>query len=820
MQYKEAYNLALEYFDGDTLATEVFFKYALMDDDGNILEPTPKEMFKRLASELHRIETNYPNPLSYEEIYDLLDGFKKVVAQGSPMSAIGNPYQIQSTSNCVVIASPMDSYPSILRADQDLVNLSKRRCGVGLDISAIRPRGAPTANAAKTTDGIGVFMERFSNSIREVGQSGRRGALMITVSVHHPEIETFIDIKKDRKKVTGANVSIKASREFMEAVIANKDFQLRWPVNSSQPKISKMVSAKALWTKMCQAARDCAEPGIIFEDTIIENSLPDCYEKFGFKTISTNPCGEIPLSAYDSCRLMLMNTLSYVKNPFQHNSFFDFEEFEKDVFKAQKLMDDLVDLELESIDKILEKINSDPEPYEEKRNEINLWNSMRKTCQQGRRTGLGVTAIGDCLAALGLKYGSEESIAKTEEIYKSLAISAHKSSCMMAKDRGPFPIFQKSLEEKNPHLNRLLSSDSTLKSLYDSYGRRNIALTTTAPAGSVSILTQTTSGIEPVFKLSYKRRRKINPGDKMSKVDFIDQSGDRWQEYEVFHRGYNLWKEKNPNKSKEQSPYFGAEANDINSESGVKLQAAAQRWIDHAISRTQNLPEDVSLETVMEIYLNAYKQGCKGFTIYREGSRDGVLLDASQKQKTQFSTHSAPKRPSELECEVHHMTVDGNPWTIFVGLFDKKPYEVFAGLSKAIKLPKRVCSGKIVKIQSSDDSAVYNFHYDYDSDESETVIRDISSVFENPTDAAFTRIVSLALRHGADARFVVEQIVKGADKDSNMFSLSKAISRVLKKYIKDGEKISNKKCSSCQSSELEYSEGCIICRSCGYSKCG
>lgn len=1230
VSYLEAFKKSLEYFNGDELAAQVFVgKYALTTDDGEIVEQTPDDMHHRLAKEFARIEEKYPNPLTEKQIYELLKKFKYIIPQGSPMAGIGNHEKLMTLGNCYVVEPPWDSYSGILKTDQELAQLMKRRAGVGTDISNIRPRGMRTSNAAGTTDGISVFMERFSNTCREVAQciaenqkvltknglkaiqdvapgedevwtkqgwvkvlnvlnngkketfkvttksgfeisttedhiygvprngeikeerlknlkindeivllpgtsnlskkdyveldndncykhklhntnlseqyslpkylnedlsyilgysygdghvekdkfnepnvlsfacsndypkikniincntkklfeydikikngdgqceklnihskkilhfleknsllkeksanievpakiwnsppsvqhafiagyfdadgyasgskkgycfasinvnflksiqtilfsngiaskihmedrtkfgwnnlyslvivgssaqknfintvgeysiktktsgfiakrdnwitpylsktlninrnnysfineqplsansymrlkedsnqnhmfeltlkdtissiekndvvntydlvlekehmfwcegfyvhnSGRRGALMITISVHHPEIETFITIKQDLKKVTGANISIRLSDEFMTAVKKGEKYHLRWPVDSSDPKVSNWVDARKIWDLICSSAWSSAEPGLLFWDNILKESPAKHYK--GYEDVSTNPCSELNLSSNDSCRLLLLNTTSYVKNPYTNNAYFDHKLFAKHSRIAQRLMDDLVDLELECIGKIINKIDSDPEPENIKKVEKDLWEKIYDRCAQGRRTGLGVTGIGDTIASLNQKYGSDASISSVEQIYKTLAINSYKESCNLAKERGTFTVFSHEAEKQNPFIQRILKEDSELAELYNKYGRRNIANLTTAPCGSVSILSQTTSGIEPAYLLSYKRRRKINPNDKNARVDFVDSLGDKWQEYKVYHHGFKKWMEitgKSEN-DLEESSYYGATSNDIDWIRSVDLQAAAQRWVDHSISKTCNLPKNTTIQTVKDVYMRAYEMGCKGFTIYRDGSRTGVLVSDEESNNNSntnnsFSDHHAPKRPEKLACDIYHTQVKGEKWNFFVGLYNERPYEIFAGRSKHIHLPKNRKNGYIKK------NGVYNLYTG--EGENELVIEDLATVFENPTESAFTRTVSLALRHGAPVQYIVEQIEKGADKENEMFSLSKGLMRVLKNYIKNGTKASVKKCPKCEGEELAYQEGCLTCQGCGYSKC-
>jgi len=817
---------AVEYFNGDELAANVFLsKYALRDESGNLLENSPRDMHHRLAREFARIEAKYPNPMSKETIFNLLDGFKYIVPQGSPMSGIGNDYQIQSISNCFVIDQPYDSYGGILFADQEQVQIMKRRGGVGFDISTIRPRGMNTSNAAKTTDGIGVFMERFSNSCREVAQGGRRGALMLTIDCRHPEIETFIDIKRDLKKVTGANISIRFTDEFMQAVESNTGFCLRWPVEAhpEDAEIVKMVDAKQIWDKFIDAAWASAEPGALFWDTVVNQGIVDCYREDGYKTISTNPCGEIPLSPYDSCRLMVVNAVSFVKNAFTEQAKFDFDEFGKTVYAAQRLMDDLIDLEIECVDRILEKIDKDPQPFHVKKIERDLWTKIRDAGLNGRRTGLGITGLGDALAALNHKYGSDDSINLTEAIYSHLAMWSHYSSLVMAHERGAFPVWDYKKEKDHKYLSDIMRATESLQpgalDLWKKTGRRNIALTTTAPVGSVSMLTQTTSGIEPAFMLSYKRRKKINVNDDNTKIDFVDELGDKWQEFTVYHHWFKKWMDAMGKTEPQDSPYWGGTANDIDWVKSVDIQAAAQKWIDHSISKTCNLPNDATKETVAQVYMRAWKTGCKGFTVYRDGCRTGVLVADKPKGEPKTVQH-APKRPKELQCDIHRANVrngeTSESWMILVGLLDGKPYEVFCGLAEKVEIPKKAKTGILTKNGRKDGVTTYNLKVPIGDDE--VVFKDIASLFDNPTQGAFTRTISLALRHAVPTQYIVEQVQK--DKASDMFSFSKVIARVLKGYIPDGTKPAGKSCPECNSSDLVYQEGCITCKSCSYSKCG
>lgn len=802
------------YFNGDDLAANVFLtKYALPS------ERTPRDTHKRLAKEFARIEQKYPNALTEQQIFDVLDKFRFIIPQGSPMAGIGNPDQVMSISNCFVIDPPYDSYAGILKTDQEQAQLMKRRGGVGFDISTLRPRGETTANAAKTTDGIGVFMERYSNTTREVAQGGRRGALMLTIDVRHPDVETFVTIKQDLSKVTAANISVRLTDDFMKAVKEDSDFQLQWPVESTTPKVTKSVKARELWDKIITSAHTTAEPGLLFWDTVKRRSPADCYPEF--HSLSTNPCGEITLSAYDSCRLLLVNATAFVADPFTSKAGFDHASYSAVVQIAQRLMDDMVDLELECIDKILTKIDTDPEPEDVKRYERELWGKIRNACERGRRTGLGPTGIGDAIAMLNYGYGSEKGIETVEMIYRELALNSYRSSVQLAKERGAFPAYDYELEKDHEFINQIMDLDPKLREDWVKYGRRNIANTTTAPAGSMSMLTQTTSGIENAFSLSYTRRKKINPEDSSITPDFIDELGDKWQEFPVYHHGFKLWMDVTGKTDPAESPYHNSTSADIDWVQKVKVQAAAQKWVCHAISNTTNLPSDASIDTVKDIYMTGWESGCKGVTIYRDGSRSGVLITKQEPQEDKLvipEVH-APKRPLELPCDIHNMTVLGERWTFFVGLLDGKPYEIMGGLSENITLPRRVKHGKISKHNGPKfPVARYDLHYDYEKGEDdEMVIKDITNIFNNTTYATFTRTLSLALRHGTPVQFVVEQLLKGTDED--LFSFSKAASRVLKHYIIDGT-TRDKKCLDCGASDLIYQEGCMLCKSCGSSKCG
>jgi len=816
VKFDEAFGKSLQYFNGDDLAANVFVsKYALIDRDGNLHENTPDDMHRRLSREFARIEGKYPNPMSEEQIYNLFKDFKYVVPQGSPMSGVGNPFQIQSVSNCFVIEPPHDSYGGILKTDQELVQIAKRRGGVGFDISTIRPKGRSTGNCARTTDGIEVFMDRFSNSCREVAQNGRRGALMLTISVHHPQVMDFVKIKRDLSRVTGANISVRLSDEFLDAVKNNSEYQQRWPVDSTEPEVSYNENAREVWDEIISSAHACAEPGLLFWDTATSLTPADLYSDEGFASSSTNPCGEIILSPYDSCRLMLLNLYSFVSSPFTPEAKFDFDKLAEVTQQAQRLMDDMVDLEVEQVDKILKKIKDDPEPDEVKAIEKNLWTKIKSQAQNGRRTGLGVTGVGDALAALGVRYGSDASIEIVEQFYKTLAVNAYRSSCVMAKERGAFPVHDHEREMEHPFLNRIWEEAPDIYGMNKETGRRNIALTTTAPAGSVSTLTQTTSGIEPAYMLKYTRRKKLTETDVNARIDFVDDSGDKWQEYDVYHHGFKKWMSITGLSKIEESPYAGATATEIDWVQKVKMQSVAQKWICHAISNTTNIPNETKVETVKDIYMTGWETGCKGVTVYRDGSRTGVLVSKTEKEDA-FKPHSAPKRPLEVDCTIHNANIKGEAWTILVGKLDNQPYEIIGGLSKFVEIPKKYKTGKIVKHPRKSRNSVYDLHFGENGDE--VILRDVVSLFDNPNHSAFTRTISLALRHGAPIHYVVEQLQK--DRDADLFSFSKVIARVLKNYIIDGTKPGKTVCEHCSAEDsLVYQEGCVACTSCGHSKC-
>ncbi|MBL4560332.1 MAG: ribonucleoside-diphosphate reductase, adenosylcobalamin-dependent [Bacteroidales bacterium] len=830
---EEAFQASFQYFNGDELAARVWLnKYALKDSYGNIYEKTPDDMHRRIASEIARVEKNYPNPLSEDEIFAVLKDFKYIVPQGSPMSGIGNQFQVASLSNCFVIGNDgnSDSYGGIMKIDQEQVQLMKRRGGVGHDLSHIRPKGSPVKNSALTSTGIVPFMERYSNSTREVAQDGRRGALMLSVSVRHPDSEEFIDAKMEQGKVTGANVSVKMHDEFMQAVIDGTEFTQQYPIDSKNPTYSKSIDAGKLWTKIIHNAWKSAEPGILFWDTIERESVPDCYADLGYKTVSTNPCGEIPLCPYDSCRLLAINLYSYVENPFSEKAEFNFELFRKHVAMAQRMMDDIIDLELEKIDAIIEKIVDDPEDAEIKRVERNLWKNIREKAEEGRRTGVGITAEGDMLAGLNLRYGTDEAIDFSVEVHKTIAIEAYRSSVYMAKDRGAFKIYDKERESKNPFILRLKEADESLYKDMVKYGRRNIACLTIAPTGTTSLMTQTTSGIEPVFMPVYKRRRKVNPNDKNVRIDFVDEIGDSWEEFVVFHHKFVTWMEANginaaqnfTNEEIEElvkkSPYYKATSNDVDWLQKVRMQGKVQKWVDHSISVTVNLPNDVPESLVGELYIEAWKSGCKGCTVYRDGSRSGVLLANDTKEE---SLDMPEKRPEELEAEVVRFQNNKEKWIAFIGLYNGQPYEVFTGIvddEEGILLPKSVNKGVIIKRREEDGSSRYDFQF-CNKRGFKTTFEGLSYKFDKEF-WNYAKLISGVLRHGMPIEGVVN-LVAGLQLDSeNINTWKNGVERALKKYIPNGTKAKGAICTSCGSEHIIYQEGCLICQSCGTSKCG
>lgn len=813
--YEEALQESTEYFGGDDLAARVFIdKYALRDGDQRLLEKSPEQMHRRIAKEFARIEAaKFKNPYTEDQIFEALNKFRRIVPQGSPMYGIGNPYQVISLSNCYVLQSPEDSYSGICRADEELVQISKRRGGCGIDLGTLRPEGSLTKNAARTSTGTIPFAERFSNSIREVGQNGRRGALMLTQSIHHPDVEQFIKCKRDLTKVTGANISVRLTDDFLDAVEKDKEYTQQWP--AANPKVVKQEKARRIWDMLIEAAHATAEPGMLMWDNIIKESIPDCYSDKGFKTVCTNPCSEIPLSAYDSCRLMLLNTYSYVVEPFTKNARFNFEEFRKDAYMLQRLMDDMVDLELECIDRILGKIDQDPEDQDLKFRELQLWRKVRSAALNGRRTGSGMTAVGDTLAALGISYGSEKGISTIDSIYREFKLACYASSVDMAKEIGAFPIFDAKRESNNPFLLRVKNEDPKLYEDMQKYGRRNIALLTTAPCGSVSILTQTSSGIEPQFMIQpYTRRKKGNPGDKNFRSDFVDQNGDHWMEFTVYPPKVSEWMKVTGEKDLAKSPWAGATASELNWESRVELQATAQRHIDHAISSTVNLPADTTIDTVNKIYLKAWKSGCKGMTIYRDGCRTGVLVS---KEDSKPKKNDDYKRPNMLPCEIYHYTVGSVPYFVLISLKDAKPYEVFAGINKNDDsepiIPKRFKTGTLTKMGRGH----YKGQFVDDQNEGELLQINKLGNLVSSEEGAITRLISTLLRHGIEVHHLVHQLekVKG-----DMFSFTKSIARALKKYIPDGTEVKGETCANCKSDNLVRQEGCVTCKSCGNSKCG
>ncbi|HRN42076.1 MAG TPA: adenosylcobalamin-dependent ribonucleoside-diphosphate reductase [Vicingus sp.] len=839
--FEEALKDATKYFKGDELAANVWInKYALKDSDGNIFESNPDQMHRRIAKEIARIETKYPNSYTEEEIYEVLSDFKYIVPQGGPMTGIGNDFQIASLSNCFVIGNEgdSDSYGGVMKIDEEQVQLMKRRGGVGHDLSHIRPKGSPVMNSALTSTGIVPFMERYSNSTREVAQDGRRGALMLSVSIKHPDAEHFIDAKMDGTKVTGANVSVRIDHDFMKAVKSESKYIQQYPINSTSPKFTKEIDAKKLWDKIIHNAWKSAEPGILFWDTIINESIPDCYADLGFKTVSTNPCGEIPLCPYDSCRLIAVNLYSYVENPFTPQATFNYQKFNKHVQMAQRIMDDIVDLELEKVNKIVEKIEADPENIEIKRTELNLWKKIKTKSIQGRRTGVGITAEGDMLAALGLKYGTPEATDFCEDIHKKLALAAYRSSVDMARDRGSFPIYDSIREEKNPMIMRLRTEDEQLYQDMVKYGRRNIALLTIAPTGTTSLMTQTTSGIEPVFMVSYKRRRKVNPNDKQVKVDFVDEVGDSWEEYHVFHHKFMTWltangydadavskmEEEELNKIIEKSPYHGATANDVNWVEKVKLQGAVQKWVDHSISVTVNVPNSCTEDLVSQIYQTGWESGCKGITVYRDGSRSGVLISNDKKEDKQevantFGETMAPKRPEKLEAEIIQFNNESEKWIAVIGLLDGRPYEIFTGAAKeSFSILSQVQKGWVIKSKSDDGKTRYDFQYE-DSHGYKTTIEGLSRTF-NEEYWNYAKLISGVLRHGMPLSFVVDMVENLHLNEETLNTWKKGVVRSLKRFIADGTKPAENTCPSCKEPSLVYEEGCLNCKSCGHSKCG
>ena len=840
--FDEAFNASLDYFAGDELAAKVWVnKYALKDAFGNIYEKSPVDMHRRLANEIARVERKYPNPLSEEELFNLFDHFRYIVPQGSPMTGIGNEFQIASLSNCFVIGldGDADSYGAIIRIDEEQVQLMKRRGGVGHDLSHIRPKGSPVKNSALTSTGLVPFMERYSNSTREVAQDGRRGALMLSVSIKHPDSESFIDAKMTEGKVTGANVSVKIDDEFMQAVVNETPYKQQYPINSSEPTNVKEINAAELWKKIIHNAWKSAEPGVLFWDTILKESVPDSYADLGFRTVSTNPCGEIPLCPYDSCRLLAINLYSYVVNPFTEEAYFDFDLFRRHVILAQRIMDDIIDLESEKIEKILEKIDADPESLEVKQSERHLWEKIQKKTLQGRRTGVGITAEGDMIAALGLRYGTEEATDFAEKVQKVLALAAYRSSVEMAKERRSFDIYDPKREEKSPFINRLREADPELYDDMVKYGRRNIACLTIAPTGTTSLMTQTTSGIEPVFLPVYRRRRKVNPNDAEARVDFVDETGDAFEEYIVFHHKFVTWMRANGFSASKKytqeevdvlvakSPYYKATSNDVDWLQKVRMQGRIQKWVDHSISVTINLPADVTEDLVNSLYVEAWKCGCKGCTVYRDGSRSGVLLSADNKKKKKEECNRMEPpvivvtRPRELEADVVRFQNNREKWIAFVGLLNGRPYEIFTGLAdddEGIMLPKNVSKGSIIKSYDEDGQKHYDFQFKNKRGYKMT-IEGLDGKF-NPEFWNYAKLISGVLRYGMPIDQVIK-LVQGMELNNESINTWKnGVERALKKYLLNGTEAKGQKCPNCGHETLVYQEGCLICTNCGASRCG
>ena len=843
--YEEAYEATLKYFGGDELAARVWTsKYALKDSLGHLYELTPDDMHHRIAHEIARIESKYPNPMSEEKIFGLIKHFRYIVPQGSPMAGIGNNFQVGSLSNCFVIGLDgyPDSYGGILKIDEEQVQLMKRRGGVGHDLSHIRPKGSPVKNSALTSTGLVPFMERYSNSTREVAQDGRRGALMLTVSIKHPDSEAFIDAKMTEGKVTGANVSVRIDDDFMKAATEGKKYVQQYPVHADSPLYKKEIDASKLWGKIVHNAWKSAEPGVLFWDTIIRESVPDCYADLGFRTISTNPCGEIPLCPYDSCRLLAINLYSYVENPFTKEARFNFDLFKEHIGYAQRIMDDIIDLEMEKIEKILDKIKSDPETLEVKQTELNLWNKIRNKTLKGRRTGVGTTAEGDMIAAMGLRYGTEPATEFSVSVHRALALAAYRSSVNMAKERGAFEVYDAQREKNNPYINRLKEADPELYDSMVKYGRRNIACLTIAPTGTTSIMTQTTSGIEPVFLPVYKRRRKVNPNDKDVHVDYVDSTGDAFEEYIVYHPKFVTWMQVNGIEVRHdytqqqldeivaKSPYYKATSNDVDWVEKVKMQGAVQKWVDHSISVTINLPNDISEDMVNKLYVEAWKAGCKGCTVYRDGSRSGVLVtltsEDKKKEKEKQAHYMAEeehilKRPIVLDADVVRFQNNKEKWIAFIGLIDGRPYEIFTGSAddeEGIFCPKSVTKGKIIKVIGEDGEKRYDFQF-VNKRGFKTTIEGLSEKF-NPEFWNYAKLISGVLRYGMPIAQVLK-LVSSLELDNQSINTWKmGVERALKKYLPNGTKAKGKKCPNCGQETLIYQEGCLICTNCGTSRCG
>ena len=837
--HEEVLKAATDYFKGDELAANVWLnKYALKDTQGNLYELTPDDMHHRIASEIARIEQKYPDPYSEKEIYDVLKGFKYIVPQGSPMAGIGNNFQVSSLSNCFVIGNDADSYGGIILMDQEQAQLMKRRGGVGHDLSHIRPRGSQVMNSALSSTGIVPFMERYSNCTREVAQDGRRGALMLSISSKHPDVEDFVDAKMEQGKVTGANVSVRIDDDFMKAAMSGQTYQQQYPIDSATPKVTRELDAGSLWDKIIYNAWKSAEPGVLFWDTVIRESVADCYADLGYKTVSTNPCGEIPLCPYDSCRLLAINLYSYVEQPYTKKATFNFEKFGQHVQMAQRIMDNIIDLELEKIDKIIDKIKKDPESDEIKSVEYNLWHKIKKTCLEGRRTGVGITAEGDMLAAMGLRYGSDDGLEFSVKVHQTLALNAYRSSVELAKKRGPFGIYDASREMKNPLIQRIREADQELYDDMVKYGRRNIALLTIAPTGTTSLMTQTTSGIEPAFMVAYKRRRKVNPNDKNVTITFTDEVGDNWEEYNVFHHKFMVWLEvagydmeevkqlpqEDLQKIIDKSPYYKATANDVDWVQKVKMQGAIQKWVDHSISVTVNVPEETTVDMVKQIYQTAWEEGCKGCTIYRDGSRSGVLIANTEKKEEAndgvFKESFAPKRPKKLEAEVIRFQNNHEKWIAMVGVLDGRPYEIFTGRAEdTFVFPNYVTNGWVIKQKDEEGNNCYNFQYS-DKDGYKVTMEGLSRSFDKKY-WNYAKLISGILRHGMPLNYVVN-LVSGLNTEQDHINTWKnGVVRALKKFIPDGTQAAKTACPECDDTDgLIYKEGCLSCKSCGYSKCG
>ena len=841
--FDEAFRASMEYFGGDELAARVWAnKYALKDSYGNIFEQTPTDMHWRIAREVARIENHYPNPLTEQQVFELLDHFRYIVPAGSPMTGIGNDHQVASLSNCFVIGldGDADSYGAVMLMDEEQVQLMKRRGGVGHDLSQLRPKGTPVNNSALTSTGVVPFMERFSNSTREVAQDGRRGALMLSISVKHPDSEAFIDAKMQEGKITGANVSVKLDDEFMQCAIDGKEYTQKFPIDSDAPIVTKKADAKKLWEKIVHNAWKSAEPGVLFWDTILRESIPDCYDDLGFRTVSTNPCGEIPLGPYDSCRLLSVNLYSYVVNPFTPEAYFDFDLFNKHVALAQRIMDDIVDMEMEKIDKIIEKVKSDPQADVVKETELHLWQKIKRKSAMGRRTGVGITAEGDMLAAMNLRYGTQEATDFSVEVHKTLALAAYRSSVVMAKERGAFEVYDSEREKNNPFINRIREAEPELYADMLKYGRRNIACLTIAPTGTTSLMTQTTSGIEPVFMPVYKRRRKVNPTDTDVHVDFVDESGDSFEEFIVFHHKFLTWMKINGYDTEkrytqeeldqlvEKSPYYKATANDVDWLMKVRMQGAIQKWVDHSISVTINLPNNVDEQLVNRLYVEAWRSGCKGCTVYRDGSRSGVMIAVEKKDKKKAEEKHICEpptvtevRPKELECDVVRFQNNKEKWVAFVGLLDGYPYEIFTGLQddeEGISLPKSVNKGKIIKKIDENGKKRYDFQFE-NKRGYKTTVEGLSEKF-NPEYWNYAKLISGVLRYRMPIANVIK-LVGQLQMDSQSINTWKiGVERALKKYIVDGTEAKGQKCPVCGQETLVYQEGCLICKNCGSSRCG